>query len=171
MAYWDIGKDTKADESIVHCEGAAYKVRSVKRVIPSKQWHIELHKSLNSTPWDQKRKHWFRTPAFNGCLRSCETTWTEEETAEMKTEEKKADDDDKESLRSLERQDTDVIGFQKWNGLDHLNGQLRTEDNLDAEDTREHKRQTVALISEIPRFTIGVICTATVDGDVPVSIH
>ena len=43
----------------------------------------------------------------------------EEETAEMKTEEKKADDDDKESLSSLERQDTDVR-FQKWNGLDHL---------------------------------------------------
>ena len=44
-----------------------------------------------------------------------------------------------------------------------------TEDDLDDDDTREHKRQTVALISEIPRFTIGVICTTTVDGDVPVS--
>ena len=65
----------------------------------------------------------------------------EEETAEMKIEEKKAGDADKESLRSLERRDTDV------------------------------RFQTVALISEIPRFTIGVICTATVDGDVPVSIH
>ena len=50
----------------------------------------------------------------------------EEETAEMKTEEKKADDDDKESLSSLERQDTDVR-FQKWNGLGSpINGQLRT---------------------------------------------
>ena len=29
--------------------------------------------------------------------------------------------------------------------------------------------KNVALISEIPRFTTGVICTTTVDGDVPIS--
>ena len=73
-------KDTKADEPIVHCEGAVYKVRTVQRVIPSKQWYTELHKSLNSTPWDPKTQepygHWFRTSAFNGCLWSCETAWT-----------------------------------------------------------------------------------------------
>ena len=49
-----LGKDTEADESIVHCEGSIYKVRTVKRVIPSKQWDTELHKSLNSTPSDPK---------------------------------------------------------------------------------------------------------------------
>ena len=37
-----------------------------------------------------------------------ESEVTEEQTEEMKTEEKTADDDDKESLRSLEQQDTDV---------------------------------------------------------------
>ena len=73
-----LGKDTEADGSIVHCEGAVYKVRTVERVIPSTQWNTELHKSLNSTPWDPKGKDttdWFCT--FNGCLWSCETTtWT-----------------------------------------------------------------------------------------------
>ena len=90
----------------------------------------------------------------------------EEETAEMKSEEKKADNHNKESLRSLERQDTDV----RFPEMERVRSPKRsTEDNLDGEDIREHKRQTVALISEIPRFTIGVICTAIVDGDVPVS--
>ena len=37
----------------------------------------------------------------------------EEQTEDMKTEEKTADDDDKESLRSLERQDTDVRFLEK----------------------------------------------------------
>ena len=55
LGIW-LGKDTEADESIVHCEGSVYKVRTVKRVIPSKQWNTELHKSLNSTPWDPKGK-------------------------------------------------------------------------------------------------------------------
>ena len=68
-----LGRDTEADESIVYCEGAVHKVRAVKRVIPSKQWNTELHKSLNSTPF----RHWFRTSAFNGCLWLCgSTTWT-----------------------------------------------------------------------------------------------
>ena len=72
----------------------------------------------------------------------------------------------KESLRSLERQDTDV----RFPEMERVRSPKRsTEDDLDDEDTREHKRQTVALISEIPRFTIGVICTTTVDGDVPIS--
>ena len=51
-----LGKDTEAQESIVQCEGTVLKVRSVKRVIPSKQWNTDLHKLLNSTPWDPKGK-------------------------------------------------------------------------------------------------------------------
>ena len=51
-----LGKDIEADESIVQCEGTVLKVRTVKRVFPSKQWNIELHKLLNSTPWDPKGK-------------------------------------------------------------------------------------------------------------------
>ena len=66
-----------------------------------------------------------------------------------------ADDDDKESLRSLERHDTDVRFPEMERGR---SSKRSTEDDLDDEDTREHKRQTVALSSEIPRFTIGVIC-------------
>ena len=73
----------------------------------------------------------------------------------MKIEEKMADEDDKESLRSLEQQNTDV----RFPEMERVRSPKRsTEDNLDDDDTREHKRQTVALISEIPRFTIGVIC-------------
>ena len=77
-----------------------------------------------------------------------------------------ADDDDKESLRSLERQDTDV----RFPEMERIRSPKRsTEDDLDDEDTREHKRQTVALISKIPKFTIDAICATTVEGDVPVS--
>ena len=84
-----------------------------------------------------------------------ESEVTEEQIEEMKTEEKMADDDDKESLRSLERQDTDV----RFPEMERVRSPKRsTEDDLDDEDTREHKRQTVALISEIPKFTIGAIC-------------
>ena len=84
----------------------------------------------------------------------------------LRSQEKTADDDNKESVRSLERQDIDV----RFPEMERVRSPKRpTEDDLDDEDTREHKRQTAALISEIPRFTIGVICTATVYGDVPVS--
>ena len=127
-----------------------------------------MHKSLNSTPWDPKGKDTTDTGfvlppsmAASGRVRpppGLESEVPEEQTEEMKTEEKTADDDDKESLRSLEHQDTDV----RFPEMERI-------DDLDDEDTREHKRQTVALISEIPRFAISVICTATVDGDVPVS--
>ncbi len=50
-----LGEDT-ADESIIQCEGTVCKVCAVKRAIPSKQWNTELHKSLNSTPWDPQGK-------------------------------------------------------------------------------------------------------------------
>ena len=51
-----LGKDTEADESIVHCESTVYKVRTVKRVISSKRWNIALRKLLTSTPWNPKGK-------------------------------------------------------------------------------------------------------------------
>ena len=51
-----LGKDTEADESIVHCESTVYKVRTVKRVISSKRWNTALHKLLTSTPWNPKGK-------------------------------------------------------------------------------------------------------------------
>ena len=51
-----LGKDTEADESIVHCEGTVYKVRTVRRVISSKRWNTALHKLLNSTPWNPTSK-------------------------------------------------------------------------------------------------------------------
>ena len=51
-----LGKDTEADESIVHCEGTVHKVRAVKRVVSSKRWNAALHRLLNSTPWNPKGK-------------------------------------------------------------------------------------------------------------------
>ena len=76
-----------------------------------------------------------------------------------------ADEDDKESLRSLEQQSTDVRHPQ----LERVRSPKRTnEDELSDDDTREHKRQTVALTSELQKFTIGAIFATTVDGDVPV---
>ena len=73
-----------------------------------------------------------------------------------------ADEDDKESL---EQQNTDV----RFPQLERVRSPKRTNaDELSDDDTREHKRQTVALISELPKFTIGAISATTVDGDVPV---
>ena len=51
-----LGKDTEADESIVHWEGTIHKVRTVKRVISSKRWNTAQHKLLTSTPWNPKDK-------------------------------------------------------------------------------------------------------------------
>ena len=76
-----------------------------------------------------------------------------------------ADEDDKESRRSLEQQSTDVRRPQ----LERVRSPKRTnEDELSDDDTREHKRQTVALTSELQKFIIGAIFATTVDGDVPV---
>ena len=53
--------------------------------------------------------------------------------------------------------------------LERVRSPKRTsEDELSDDDTREHKRQTVALISELSKFTIGEISATTVHGDVPV---
>ena len=94
-----------------------------------------------------------------------ETEVTEEQTEETKSEERMADEDDKESLRSLEQQDTDV----RFPQLERVRSPKRSnEDGLSDDDTRGHKRQTVALISALPKFTIGAISTTIVDGDVPV---
>ena len=51
-----LGKDTEADESIVHCGSTVYKVRTVKRITSSRRWNTALHKLLNSTPWNPKDK-------------------------------------------------------------------------------------------------------------------
>ena len=51
-----LGKDTEADESLMFGSGTMHKVRTVRRVVPSKQWNKTLHKALNVTPWDPKRK-------------------------------------------------------------------------------------------------------------------
>ena len=77
-----------------------------------------------------------------------------------------ADEDDKESLRSLEQQITEVRLPQP----ERVRSPKRTnEDESSDDDAREHKRQTVALISELSKFTIGAIpATTTVDGDAPV---
>ena len=51
-----LGKDTEADESIVHCEGTVHKLPTVKRIISSKRWNTALHRLLTSTPWNRKDK-------------------------------------------------------------------------------------------------------------------
>ena len=51
-----LGKDTEVDESLVFGNGTMHKVRTVRRVVPSKQWNKTLHKALNVTPWDPKGK-------------------------------------------------------------------------------------------------------------------
>ena len=137
-----LGKDTEADESIVQCDGTILKVRAVKRVIPSRQWNTELHKSLNSTPWDPKGKDTTDTgfvlpPSMvaSGRIRpppGLETEVTEEQTEEAKSEEQMVDEDDKESLRSLEQQSTDVRLPQ----LERVRSPERTnEDELSDDDT------------------------------------
>ena len=169
-----LGKDIEADESVVQCEGTVLKVRTVKRVLPSKQWNTELHKLLNGTPWDPKGKDTTDTgfvlpPSMvaSGRVRpppGLETRVTEEQTEETKSEEQMADEDDKE-LRSLEQQNTGIRLPQ----LGRVRSPKRTnEDELGDDDTREHKHQTVALILELSNFTIGAISATTVDGDVPV---
>ena len=42
-----VGKDTEADESLVFGQGTMHKVRTVRRVVSSKQWNKTLHKALN----------------------------------------------------------------------------------------------------------------------------
>ncbi len=63
---------------------------------------------------------------------------------------------------SLEKQDTDTRFPQQ----ERVRSPKRSNED---DDTREHKRQTVALISALPKFTIVVISTTTVDGDVPIA--
>ena len=38
-----LGKDTGADESLVFGNGTVHKVRTVRRVVPSKQWNKILY--------------------------------------------------------------------------------------------------------------------------------
>ena len=95
-----LGKDTEADESIVHCEGTVHKVRTVKRVVSSKRWNAALHRLLNSTPWNPKGKGDVDTtfvlpPAMiaSGRVRpppGLDTEVFEEHTKEMKSKEQPA---------------------------------------------------------------------------------
>ena len=65
-------------------------------------------------------------------------------------------------LRQLEQQSTDVRHPQ----LERVRSPQRTnEDKLSDDDTREHKRQTVALTSALQKLTIGAIFATTVDGE------
>ena len=101
-----VGKDTESDGSMVQCEGTGLKARTVKRVLPSKQWNTELHKSLNSTPWDPKGKETTDTgfvlpPSMVASGRArpppvLENEVTDEQTEETKSEERMAEEDDKE---------------------------------------------------------------------------
>ena len=50
------GKDTEADGSLVFGQRALHKVRTVQRIVPSKQWNKTLRKALNVTRWDPKGK-------------------------------------------------------------------------------------------------------------------
>ena len=47
-----LGKDTEADGSLVFGNGTMHKVRTVRRVVPSRKWNKTPHKTLNVTPWD-----------------------------------------------------------------------------------------------------------------------
>ena len=42
-----LGKGTEAAESLVFGQGTMHKVRTVRRVVSSKQWNKTLHKALN----------------------------------------------------------------------------------------------------------------------------
>ena len=78
-----------------------------------------------------------------------DTEVTKEQIEETKSEEQMVDEDDKESLRSLEQQSTDVRHPQ----LERVRSPKRTtEDELSDDDTREHKRQTVAMTSELQKI-------------------
>ena len=134
-----LGKDTEADESIVQCEGTVLKVRTVKRVIPSKQWNTDLHK-LRPKGKDTTDTDFVLPPsmAASGRVRpppGLDTEVTKEQIEETKSEEQMADEGDKESLRSLEQQSTDVRHPQ----LERVRSPKRTnEDELSDDDTREH---------------------------------
>ena len=111
---------------------------------------------LGSSPWDTD----FVLPpsmAASGRVRpppELETEVTKEQAEESKSEEQMADENNKESLRSLEQQSTDVSHPQ----LERVRSPRRTnEDELSDDDPREHKRQTVAQTLELQKFTIGAI--------------
>ena len=123
-----------------------------------------MHKLLNSTPCNPKGKDTTDTgfvlppsTVASGRVRpppGLETDVFDEQTEETKSEERMADEDDKESPRSLEQQNTDVRFPQQ----ERVRSPERSnEDDLSDDDTREHKGQTVALISELPKLTIGAI--------------
>ncbi len=163
-----LGKAMEAEESIVQCEGIVLKVRMVKSVIPSKQWNTELHKSLNS---DHKGKDTTDTgfvlpPSMVASSRvrpppGLETEVPEEQTGETKFEQRMAEEEGISEVVGTAEHRRQIPTTGTWSP------KRSNEDELSDEDTREHKRQTVALFSKVPKFTISVISTTILSMQFP----
>ena len=146
-----LGKDTEADESLVFGNGNMHKVRTVRRVVPSKQWNKTLHEALNVTPWDPKGKDTtditFVLPPSLGVsgrirappgLETVETEPMPEDDMETKTEGySPSHGDDAESLKSLPPETGDVR-LPPTERLPHPK-RIATDDLTD-DDIQEHKR-------------------------------
>ena len=175
-----LGKDTEADESLVFGNGTMHKVRTVRRVVPSKQWNKKLHQALNVTPWDPKGKDTTDTtfvlpPTLGVAGRIREPPGLELPDTEQapEAEEKSETDgyspstprDDAESLKSLPRE-TDVRHPPTERTP---NPKRSASDELSDEDTQEHKRLTVGALFDITAFTACVASVTVGDTEVPVS--
>ena len=179
-----LGKDTEADESLVFGNGSMHKVRTVRRVVPSKQWNRTLHKALNVTPWDPKGKNTTDTtfvlpPTLNvsGRIREPpglerENTETVIEQTEHESHEPHEPDDyspsiaeDMESLKSLPEGSTDV----RFPETERVRSPKRpTEDDLSDEDTQETKRQTIGSLFDVSKLTACVASVTVGDTEIPV---
>ena len=175
-----LGKDTEADESLVFGNGTMHKARTVRRVVPSKQWNKKLHQALNVTPWDPKGKDTTDTtfvlpPTLGVAGRIREPPGLELPDTEQapEAEEKSETDgygpstprDDVESLKSLPRE-TDVRHPPTERTP---NPKRAASDELSDEDTQEHKRLTVGALFDITAFTACVASVTVGDTEVPVS--
>ena len=52
-----LGKDTEADESLVFGQGTMHKVRTVQRVVPSKQWNKTLQSTERNNLGSKRKGH------------------------------------------------------------------------------------------------------------------
>ena len=175
-----LGKDTEADESLVFGNGTMHKVRTVRRVVPSKQWNKKLHQALNVTPWDPKGKDTTDTtfvlpPTLGVAGRIREPPGLELPDTEQapEAEEKSETDgyspstprDDVESLKSLPRET-----YVRHPPTERTpNPKRSASDELSDEDTQEHKRLTVGALFDITAFTAYVASVTVGDTEVPVS--
>ena len=170
-----LGKDTEADESIVHCEGTVHKVRTVKRVVSSKRWNAALHRLLNSTPWNPKGKgdadtSFVLPPAMiaSGRVRpppGLDTEVFEEHTKEMKSKEQTASE--------LQRQPIGVSSVATVDGnvsvsrnedteelteelklvephLDYVEGKFTKQEVIDGIETEIRSMKQLDVYDEIP---------------------